>query len=345
MSAKLEENGTWTASISYYRDGKSRHTNKRGFKTKREAQRFEIDFRDGINTPHNLKFKDALDSYLKDGKTNRKKSTNDELSRIGSSYFESLNLVQINDLKIRHYQQVKDLLTDLNLSITYKNKILTILKSVSKFISMHYEVPDTARGVTNFKSFEIKKEMQTWTYDEFKIFLEHVDREIYKDLFHVLYFTGARIGEIRALYKTDFIDNFISISKSIRHDKDGVTTPKNFYSIRKVSLDNETKLILEKYSSIKGIYMFGNEKPLSESGVGRVFRGYIKKVQENYPDFKRLRVHDLRHSHATLLINKGANIVAVSKRLGHANIEITLKTYTHLFKENELKLIDILENL
>ena len=210
---------------------------------------------------------------------------------------------------------------------------------------MHYEVADSARGITKFKSFEIRKEMQTWTPEEFQIFLEHVDREIFRDLFHVLYFTGARIGEIRALYKSDLIDNYISISKSIRHDKDGVTTPKNQYSNRKVSLDSRTIEVLKNYAAMEGTYLFGNIKPLSESSVGRVFRGYIKSTQEKHPELKKIRIHDLRHSHATFLINNGANIVAVSKRLGHANVEITLKTYTHLFKESEIKLLEILEKV
>ena len=345
MAIKLEENGTWTANISYYKNGEPRHTHKRGFKTKREAQRYELDFRDGLKNPVNIKFEEALTSYLNDKKTNRKKSTNDELTRICSDYYSDLSSVKVQDLKIRHYQQVKDNLTKTDLSISYKNKILTILKSISKYISMHYEVADSARGITKFKSYEIRKEMQTWTPSEFFLFQEFVDREIYKDLFHVLYFSGARIGEIRALYKTDIVKNYISVTKSIRHDKDGVTTPKNDYSVRNIPLDSTTEGIVKKYSAMKGQYLFGNEKPLSESSVGRIFRGYQKIAQEKHPDLKQIRIHDFRHSHATLLINNGANIVAVSKRLGHANVEITLKTYTHLFKESELKLIEILEKI
>jgi len=55
-------------------------------------------------------------------------------------------------------------------------------------------------------------------------------------------------------------------------------------------------------------------------------------------------MHDLRHSHASILINKGANIIAVSKRLGHSSVEITLKVYTHLMKESEDKLLEILND-
>ena len=167
---------------------------------------------------------------------------------------------------------------------------------------MHYEVADPARGITKFKSYEIRKEMQTWTPSEFFLFQEFVDREIYKDLFHVLYFSGARIGEIRALYKTDIVKNYISVTKSIRHDKDGVTTPKNDYSVRNIPLDSTTEGIVKKYSAMKGQYLFGNEKPLSESSVGRIFRGYQKIAQEKHPDLKQIRIHDLRHTCATLFI-------------------------------------------
>ena len=345
MSAKLEKNGTWSADISYYQNGKRRHTCKRNFKTKREAQRFEIDFRDGLIITSNLKFEEALESYKKDKKTNRKQSTNDEIERICNDYFSCLNNIYIKDLKLRHYQSIKENLSESNLSTSYKNKILTIGKSISKFISIHFETSDVARGLTKFKNFDLRKEMQTWDLKEFKLFLSYVDREIYHDLFYILYFSGARIGEIRALYKDDFQSSYLNISKSIRHAKDGVTTPKNQYSVRRINLDSKSIEIVKKYQSLKGQYLLGNDTPLSESSVGRIFRGYIKEVQKDYPDFKQLRIHDLRHSHATLLINNGANIVAVSKRLGHANIEITLKTYTHLFQENEIKLLEVIENI
>ena len=55
---------------------------------------------------------------------------------------------------------------------------------------------------------------------------------------------------------------------------------------------------------------------------------------------KRIRIHDLRHSHATILINSGVNIVAVSKMLGHSNINQTLKTYTHLLESTNDELVD-----
>ena len=74
--------------------------------------------------------------------------------------------------------------------------------------------------------------------------------------------------------------------------------------------------------------MFGGKTGLSVTTIDRYFKDAIKKS-----GVKPIRLHDLRHSHATILINNGVNIVAVSKRLGHASVEQTLKTYTHLLKD------------
>lgn len=63
------------------------------------------------------------------------------------------------------------------------------------------------------------------------------------------------------------------------------------------------------------------------------------------PSKKRIRIHDFRHSCASLLINKGASIALVSKYLGHADVSITLKTYTHMFKSELTKMTDILNKL
>ena len=60
---------------------------------------------------------------------------------------------------------------------------------------------------------------------------------------------------------------------------------------------------------------------------------------------KDIRIHDFRHSCASLLINKGASISLVSKYLGHSNISITLNTYTHMYKSELIEMTNILNNL
>ena len=80
----------------------------------------------------------------------------------------------------------------------------------------------------------------------------------------------------------------------------------------------------------KGEYVFGGERGIAPTTIGRKFLE-AKKLS----GVKNIRLHDLRHSHATVLINAGVNIVAVSKRLGHSTIDQTLKTYTHLLESSD----------
>ena len=60
---------------------------------------------------------------------------------------------------------------------------------------------------------------------------------------------------------------------------------------------------------------------------------------------KRIRVHDLRHSHASMLINNGVDVYIVSKRLGHKNILTTINVYSHLYEERETEVLEVLDSL
>ncbi len=85
-------------------------------------------------------------------------------------------------------------------------------------------------------------------------------------------------------------------------------------------------------------FMFGGVKPLSRTNVSRYKDNAIEKS-----GVKRITIHQFRHSHATNLINDGVNVVAVSKRLGHSDVSMTLRVYTHLFQKIDEELIDNLE--
>ena len=89
-----------------------------------------------------------------------------------------------------------------------------------------------------------------------------------------------------------------------------------------------------------GYFLFGGDTSLPITSIDREFKQGIK-----LSGVKPIRLHDLRHSHATNLINNGANIVAVSKRLGHSSPNITLAIYTHLLKKSEDELIEIMNNM
>lgn len=87
-------------------------------------------------------------------------------------------------------------------------------------------------------------------------------------------------------------------------------------------------------------FVFGETRSLPITSVQKVFEEGIKKS-----GVPRIRIHDLRHSHATMLINNGVNIVAVSRRLGHSDINITLKVYSHLLRKTEDEMVTTITNL
>lgn len=235
-------------------------------------------------------------------------------------------------------------LKDTGLANRTLNRGIQYVKSVFTFASTIYGIPNPAVVVKSFKlTKEDKEEMDVWSLDEFDQFISFVDSPVYNAFFTFLYFTGCRRGEAMALQYTDIKDHKAHIWRSIKHYKNGFMPLKTDSSERTISLSKRTETailpLLERCSE-NAPFVFGFETSLPISGIQREFTKAIKKS-----GVKPIRIHDLRHSHATLLINNGVNIVAVSKRLGHASINQTLKTYTHLLKEADDQLIETLDGL
>lgn len=201
------------------------------------------------------------------------------------------------------------------------------------------------------KNLKVPK-VDFWTYEEFMKFISVVDDELYSTLYKTLYYTRMRLGECLALNWNDIRDNHIDVNKTISKEhvngKYDITTPKTKKSNRKILLDDETinilnelKLFYQKHVGFnEAWFVFGGLNPMSQTTVNRRKDEYcvIAKV-------KRIRIHDLRHSHATLLLSRGVPITVISKRLGHADMTMTLNTYSHLIPEDEDKAINIINDL
>ena len=156
-----------------------------------------------------------------------------------------------------------------------------------------------------------------------------------------------RTGEALALTikDIDFQNKILNIDKTFTrlNKKDIVTSPKTESSIRKIKLTDDIINLLDDYT--KGIFKPSPRLRIfqflpSRSRIREKFEEYIKKAGVH-----RLTLHDLRHSHATMLVNLNENIVAISKRLGHENIQMTLNTYSHLYKDSDEKMLDTLNKL
>ena len=255
----------------------------------------------------------------------------------------------MSKIKPSDYLECRNFIESQKAAVRYRNKAIFLLKSVSRFGFDYYELRDHARllKVIPLKSTEFK-EREVWTPDQFKLFIEHVDHVIYKSYFTFLYYSGVRRSEARAVEKKDIVDGCVSINKSMHQYKNEFKSLKTNASRRRIQLNQHVLDMIAPLLERDGPLLFGDYEDLSSTSIQRYFSNGIKKCNQvlegsGEKPIPKIRLHDMRHSHATFLINKGANIVAVSKRLGHSDINMTLKVYTHLLKENENQILELLE--
>lgn len=162
-------------------------------------------------------------------------------------------------------------------------------------------------------------------------------------MFQVLYWTGMRIGELLALTYNDidFEAQTIRVCKSYqRFDKrDVITTPKTPKSNRNISIPNFLVEDLKEYTEkLYGIMADGRIFQCTKSYLTAEMTRGIKNSGG-----KRIRVHDLRHSHASLLVEMNFSPKEIAERLGHEKIETTLNTYSHLYPNKQAQLANRLD--
>lgn len=201
----------------------------------------------------------------------------------------------------------------------------------------------------------LPKEMEFYTWEEFQQFISAEDDIKYIALFETLYFCGLRRGELRGLSweNIDLEEKVLSVRKNVvNEDGDSgywhLTTPKTRTSVRDIPMpdrlvehlneqkENEKK----KYGFNKNWFVFGDVNPIHPDVLRK---RKVKNAQES--GVKEMRIHDFRHSCASLLINNGANIMIVAKYLGHAKIDETLNTYAQLFKNKMEDIVRLMNEL
>lgn len=345
---KDKKKGTWYVQF-YYTDwqGIRKKKFKRGFKTKSEAQEWAMNFLQKQKCDTSLTFGQFIDEYYEDMEKRLKDNTMKTKKYIIEykirPYFQNKLLSEITPLDIRKWQN----------ELLGKGYKQTYLKTVNNQLSAMFNYAVNFRGLPSNpcrKAGSIGKgraeEMKFWTLDEYKVFIEGTkDKEVSYIAFQMLYWTGMRIGEPLALtYKdVDLETRRIDINKSFQRidGKDVISTPKTEKSKRQIKIPKFLRDDLEVYfNSLYGIMPTDRIFSFTKSYLTHEMERIVKKT-----GVKKIRLHDLRHSHASLLINKGCSPLEVKERLGHEKIETTLNTYSHLYPDSQDKLVDMLEDL
>lgn len=325
---KDPDTGTWKTTM------------KRGFRLKREAAAYEAEIK--ISKPTktgNITFRQMEERY------EASNQTAEEQCAKRMRYF-SLRFADMIDMPISKITKPMletwrtNLLKDDTYATRTKNETIGFVKSVFRYASEMYGLPNNAAFLRSGKMTDeeiMHDEKDVWTVEEYTRFSECVDNPLYRIFFDFLFWTGCRRGEAIALQKEDFVGNTVFIHASQKHHING-RKPTKTRTNRRISLDDKMVEELRPLLRTQGNYLFGGETGLAITTIQRKFDQAKKKAGLN----DGVTIHCLRHSHATWLINHGVNIVAVSKRLGHADIETTLKTYAHLLTESDMLMMDII---
>lgn len=349
---KNQDTGTWYV-ICWFTDwtGERKQKCKRGFPTKRAATDWEREFLMQRQANIDMTLESFVKLYEQDVKPKLKLNTwltkEHVIQKKILPYLGKRKLSEITAKDIICWQNEIRGLTDSkgqHLSTTYlktiHNQMSAIFNHAIKFYGLQVN-PAAKAGSMGEKEAH---EMNFWTKDEFLKFIDAMmDSPIHYYAFEMLYWCGLRLGELLALTPDDFDFDAgtVSITKSYQRIKkqDVITPPKTKKSIRIIQMPDFLAQEIQDY--LKMLYGVEHDSrifPLTKNGLKRAMEKGCKAS-----DVKVIRLHDLRHSHVSLLIDMGFSALAIADRVGHESIDITYR-YAHLFPTRQTEMAAKLNN-
>lgn len=345
--------------------GKEIHTTRRGFSTKKEANlalsRLKLDFENnGLIKDEKETFQQVYDLWLETYQTTVKEVTFIKTEiKFKKWILPVYGQLRIKEVTVKKAQKIinqwaKD--TD-----QYK-----VLHSTAKRI-FEYAINLGLIQYNPLAHIMMPKRIKTNDNDNVKVYSKQQLKALFnyletlspgytndynKTLLRLLFYSGCRISEALALNWSDidFENNAVLINKTLSQSKHGykVSDPKTDKSTGKVSLDSETISLLKKWQINQRKYMLS----LGITDPTMIFCGIYKQLITHHAIYVRMKtitekanipflgVHVTRHTHASLLLDAGADMKEVQDRLRHASINMTMDTYGHLSKETKEKTIE-----
>lgn len=344
---KDDERGTWYASF-YYTDwqGRRKLKKKRGFERKKDAQEFEREFLAKQERSCDMTFASLWALYCEDMTSRLRENTLQSkkylVERHILPFYEALKVNEITPAHVRKWQS--ELLSK-GYAQTYVKTINNQLVAVLNYAVRYYGLPSNPCHVAGSVGRKNADAMKFWTKEQFEAFLACVERPSARAGLSLLFWTGIRIGELLALTLNDFDfeKKTLSVSKSFQSIKgrEVITEPKTQKSKRVIPLPDKLCAVVQEYTT--RLYDYSPDERLFP-----FTKSFFHKEMEKAcaaSGVEKIRLHDLRHSHASLLIEMGAPILLVSERLGHEDVETTLRTYGHLYPNKHEDTVKKLDDL
>ncbi len=357
-------NKTWYTRFRVCENGTIKQKCLSGFPTKKACQKAYDDYMLNVDKSIRIQDKSNLVNfrqlysywqryYINEVKESSYVSYNSIIHNYILPYFGNTSVHKLTTLEVSMW---KDKIAQQKFSINYSNKIFSalvlLLNYARKFFGLQNNVAVQVGGFKDKST--IKKEMEFWTPTEFQQFILVADNNYYKTIFLFLYLTGCRKGELQALtwQDIDLVNKVVYINKTYTRKTTtdstfAITPPKSKNSNRSIHLPTYLVECLQTYknglaSVCDNDFVFGREVPVHENSIARYMKKWIAKS-----GVKPIRVHDLRHSHVSFIINASQNtslslVYVIANRIGD-RVEEVLDTYGHMFPNEQEKVMDNLD--
>ncbi|MEV2909242.1 site-specific integrase [Paenibacillus larvae] len=371
------KSGRWQARVS--KDGKEFSVGTFRTKKEAEIEAGKVEERiyygQSLND-RNLMFKEVSNEWLYEYKKNiTKQSTFVHLEVIVRLHinpcFGNKRIMQIRRSEVKrwlqNYADMEDEQGRVKYSYGSRLKYFSVLKSIFHYAVHELEIleknPSDRLRVPVQDIVGIKKETKYYELEDLNKLLDYMkthkyqrfeEYQLYYMLMYFLSQTGLRISEALALKWTDIEGNKLTVERQTSRDNNNylkITTLKNSSSYRTIALNDDLLRELKKFKRKQNeLILRKNAFRKNEDGI--IFQNYLgnyltpSTIRDSIKDFcKKAGVeykgtHGFRHTHAVLLLESGASIKFVSKRLGHKTIKTTADTYldiTEKIEEDELK--------
>ena len=323
--------GTWMVSV-YYRDYENtiHRKTKRGFQTKREALEWERNFVLLKSRCSSKLFRDFWATYTEDIKPQVRRSTWDAKEHIVRTkilpYFGEMNLDMIKPRDIIKWQnQVTQMKREdgSDYAASYYKTIQSQLSAIFNHAVRYYDLEDNPVKKVLPISGGRPQEFHYWKKEEYETFISFVPEDsLFYYAFEILYWCGLREGEMFALTPKDFdfkkktleINKTFTVIKGERI----VSLPKTQSGLRTVTIPESLCNEMEKFITELQVCEDDRIFKTSKTQLNLMLQRYAEEAGA-----ERIRVHDLRHSHVSLLIHMGFSAVDVAKRVGHKSERMT----------------------
>lgn len=348
---KDKKRNSWYAAF-YYTDwtGKRLKKLKRGFATKKETQDWEKHFLLEKSANLDMTFGDFWTRYEADIRPQIRENTWKSKKFVVDLKilpdFKDLVMRDITPREVIQWQNEMREATDKDgnpYSGTYLRKMQAELSAIFNHAVKCYALPKNSAVIAGPLGEHHADEMKFWIKDEYMQFIPSMANKTYSYMaFELLYWCGIRMGELMALTPADFDfnKNLMSITKSYQRlgGEAVITKPKTKKSIRVIAMPQVVAQEMKDFlDSIYGIEDNDRIFVISKSYLHHEMDRGVKET-----GVKRIRIHDLRHSHVSLLIDMGFSAVAIGNRVGHESADITYR-YAHMMPSVQDEMAEALD--